>query len=166
MRGLWYGSGCAGGRLLDVNWPGGCCRRRFRGQYPDVRFRDKIRSLICLTTYRDRSIGGRLDREERLREIRRRRFRLPWLGCPVRSFGVYEIQIRMGLFRRFVLNDGIDIRPIDRLLHAEIDIAGLPVAVVRSRLERPLVARFTRFRRLARASDLVVGVLLSRQTYY
>lgn len=163
MRGLWYGSGCAGGRLFE-NRPDGSCCRRFRRDYPYVRFRDEIRPLIRLTTYRDRSIGGRFDREERLREIRRRRFQLRRLSCPMRSFGMYEIQIRMGLFRRFVLNDGVDIRPIDRLLHAEIDVARLPV--VRSRLERPLAARFTRLRRLARASDLVVGVLLSRQPYY
>lgn len=46
----------------------------------------------------------RFDREERLRKIRRRRFRLYWLGCPVRSFSVYKIYIRMGLFRRFLEN--------------------------------------------------------------
>lgn len=100
-------TGCIpGGRLLDISRPG-CCRRCFRGQRPDVRFWDKIWSLICLTTYRDRSIGSRFDRKKRLREIRRWWFRLYWLGCPMWSFSVYKIQIRMGLFRCFLLKKAI-----------------------------------------------------------
>lgn len=70
----------------------------------------------------------------------------------------------MWLFPRFAFNNGIDIRSIYRLLHAEIGIFGLPV--VRSRLKGPLIARFTRLAllvRLARTNDLIV--LFPRQAY-
>lgn len=67
----------------------------------------------------------------------------------------------------YVLNDGIDVRPIDRFLHIEIYILGL--AVIRPRRPGgPLTARFSRLARLARLVRLggsIVGVLLSRQSH-
>lgn len=98
-------AGCIpGGRLFDVRRPDGRRRRRGRRRHfrgPGARFRDKTRPMIRLAAYRDWSMSGRLEREVRLGEIRRRRLRLR-LGRPVRPFGVYEIQTWMRLLRRFL----------------------------------------------------------------